>query len=240
MPNHYFEFKQFRVEQDQCAMKVCTDACLFGAWAATTINDFEIAPISILDIGAGTGLLSLMMAQVSSAQIDAVEIDSGAAHQAAANCKASPWRDQINVIHNQVQALEKNDKLYNFIISNPPFYEQNLKSPDANKNLAHHSAALSLQELLASVNKLLDLNGQFAVLLTYERKAQFLAMSEKEGFYVQKSTDVQQTPNHTYFRTMLLLSRTQAAVITDSIVIKINNIYSSEFRALITPYYLPF
>lgn len=240
MPNHYFEFKQFRVDQDQCAMKVCTDACLFGAWTAAIINDVEIAPTNILDIGTGTGLLSLMMAQVSSAQIDAVEIDSGAAIQTTANCKASPWKEQIKVIHNQVQALEKNDKLYDFIISNPPFYEQDLKSPDVYKNIAHHSDALTLKELLASVNKLLSQNGQFAVLLPFERKALFLAMAEKEGFYLVKSTDVQQTEKHLPFRTMLLFSRTQKTVKTDSMVIKMNNEYSPEFRALLTPYYLPF
>lgn len=240
MPNHYFEFKEFRVEQDQCAMKVCTDACLFGAWAASLINDFEITLKSILDIGTGTGLLSLMMAQATDASIDAVEMETGAATQAAANCKASPWTDRINVIHNQVQTLEKNDKLYDFIISNPPFYEQNLKSPDVNKNIAHHGEALTLKELLLSINQLLTPKGYFAVLLPFERKAPFIAMAENEGFYLQKSTDVQQTEKHPPFRTMLLFSRNQAVVKTDSMVIKFNHVYSPEFRALLTPYYLPF
>ncbi len=240
MPNHYFDFKQFRVNQEHCAMKVCTDACLFGAWAAKTVNDCEIAPKSILDIGAGTGLLSLMLAQTCSAQIDAVEIEAAAATEAAANCKASPWKDQINVIHHQVQALANNQKLYDLIISNPPFYEQDLKSPDTNKNLALHSQALTLKELLVSANQLLAEKGYFAVLLPFERKAIFVALAEKEGLYVQKSTDVQQTEKHAYFRTMLLLSRTETAVKTDKMIIKINNAYSAEFRALLTPFYLPF
>jgi tRNA1Val (adenine37-N6)-methyltransferase len=240
MPNHFFEFKQFRVDQDQCAMKVCTDACLFGAWAASTMSEFDIQSKSILDIGAGTGLLSLMLAQASSAQIDAIEMETGAATQAAANCNASPWKDRIKVIHLALQAFKKNEPLYDFIISNPPFYEQDLKSPDGNKNLAHHSEALTLNELIASIKQLLTQNGHFAVLLPFERKIQFISMAEKLGFYVQKCTDVQQTPKHSYFRTMLLLHRTQVAVKTDSIVIKNNNEYSSAFRALLTPYYLPF
>lgn len=240
MPNHYFEFKQFRVDQDQCAMKVCTDACLFGAWAGSTINDFDIAPKSIMDIGAGTGLLSLMIAQTCTAQIDAVEIETGAAIQAAANCKASPWKDRINLIHLALQAVKKNEPLYDFIICNPPFYEQDLKSPDSNKNLALHSQALTLKELLVSVNKLLCEKGKFALLLPFERKTIFLSMAENEGFYLQKCTDVQQTEKHPHFRTMLLLSRKNSAVKTDSMAIKINNEYSSEFRALLTPYYLPF
>jgi tRNA1Val (adenine37-N6)-methyltransferase len=139
-----------------------------------------------------------------------------------------------------VQALVKNDKLYDFIISNPPFYEQDLRSPDSNKNLALHSEALTLKELLVSANKLLAEKGHFAVLLPFERKAIFIALAEKEGLYVQKSTDIQQTEKHAYFRTMLLLSRTETAVHTDSMIIKVNNAYSSEFRALLTPYYLPF
>ncbi len=240
MPNHYFEFKAFRVEQDQCAMKVCTDACLFGAWTAAIINEFEIAPKSILDIGAGTGLLSLMLAQACSAQIDAIEMETGAATQAAANCKASPWKDRINVIPLALQAFKKNEPLYDLIISNPPFYEQDLKSPNSNKNLAHHSEALTLKELIASVKQLLTPYGYFAVLLPFERKAPFIAMAEKEDFYVQECTDVHQTEKHPPFRTMLLLSSAQATIKTNSITIKINKEYSPEFRALLTPYYLPF
>lgn len=212
MPNHYFEFKEFRVEQDQCAMKVCTDACLFGAWTAAIINEFEIAPTNILDIGAGTGLLSLMLAQACSAQIDAIEMETGAATQAAANCKASPWKDRINVIPLALQAFKKNEPLYDFIISNPPFYEQDLKSPNSNKNLAHHSEALTLKELIASIKQLLTQNGYFAVLLPFERKAPFIAMAEMEGFYVQASTDVHQTEKHPPFRTMLLLRSSTTAI----------------------------
>ncbi|MEI6265497.1 MAG: methyltransferase [Sphingobacteriia bacterium] len=240
MPNHYFEFKQFRVEQDQCAMKVCTDACLFGAWTASILNSFEIAPTSILDIGAGTGLLSLMLAQAGSAQIDAIEMETGAAIQAAANCKASPWKDRINVVPLALQDFKKKEPFYDLIISNPPFYEQDLKSPNTNKNIAHHSEALTLNELIVSVKQLLTDGGHFAVLLPFERKAPFLAMAEKQGFYLHQSTDVHQTEKHSPFRTMLLLSRTQARIKTDSIIIKINKEYSPKFRQLLTPYYLPF
>ncbi len=240
MRNHYFEFKEFRVEQDQCAMKVCTDACLFGAWAASYINEFETNPTSILDIGAGTGLLSLILAQACSAKIDAIEIETGAATQAAVNVKASPWKDRINMIQLDLQSFKKNEPLYDFIISNPPFYEQDLKSPNANKNIAHHSEGLTYNELIASVKQILSPKGNFAVLLPFERKATFLAMAEKEGFYVKESTDVHQTEKHPPFRTMLLLSSSPTEIKTNSIVIKINNEYSSEFRALLTPYYLPF
>jgi tRNA1Val (adenine37-N6)-methyltransferase len=240
MPNHYFEFKQFRVEQDQCAMKVCTDACLFGAWTVSKMKELNIDAKSVLDIGTGTGLLSLMMAQSNEAIIDAVEIESGAAIQAAANFQLSKWNHRLKVIHANVQSLHDSTPCYDFIISNPPFYEQDLKSPDSNKNLAHHSAALGLEAFAASVNTLLHPNGYFAVLLPYNRKAIFLTIAENQGFFLAESMDVQQTENHPHFRTMMLLSRKKQAAKNSSMIIKINNAYSPAFRALLTPYYLPF
>jgi tRNA1Val (adenine37-N6)-methyltransferase len=240
MPNHYFEFKEFRVEQDQCAMKVCTDACLFGAWVVSKLKEHHIEANNILDIGTGTGLLSLMLAQSNDAIIDAVEIESGAAIQAAANFQSSTWNDRLKVIHADVQSLIDSKPGYDFIISNPPFYEQDLKSPDSNKNLAHHSAALGLAAFAESVNALLHPNGYFAVLLPYNRKAQFLKIAENLGFYLAESTDVQQTQNHPHFRTMMVLRRKKQTAKNSSMIIKINNTYSPAFRALLTPYYLPF
>lgn len=240
MPNHYFEFKQFRVEQDQCAMKVCTDACLFGAWTVSKLKEYPIEANNILDIGTGTGLLSLMLAQSTDAQIDAIEIESGAATQAAANFQLSTWNDRLHVIHADVQSFLDSKLCYDFIISNPPFYEQDLKSPNSNRNLAHHSVALGLEAFAQSVNALLHPNGYFAVLLPYNRKAIFLTIAENQGFYLAESMDVQQTENHAFFRTMMLFNRKKQVPKSSSISIKINQAYSPEFRSLLTPYYLPF
>jgi len=110
MSNTYFRFKQFTIHQDRCAMKVCTDACLFGAWLAEKVNGWQLADISILDLGAGTGLLSLMLAQQNTARIDAVELDENAAEQAAENFDTSPWRNRLQVIQGDIRTVHLGKK----------------------------------------------------------------------------------------------------------------------------------
>ncbi|MBA4166660.1 MAG: methyltransferase, partial [Chitinophagaceae bacterium] len=147
MPNSYFRFRRFTVWQDRCAMKVCTDACLFGAWLANEVHD----AVHVLDIGTGTGLLSLMFAQNSSASVNALEIDKDASVQAAENFNSSPWAYRLKVIDKSVQdytAAFPGTSLYDLVFSNPPFYSNDLKSSDSRRNLAQHSEALSLEELV--------------------------------------------------------------------------------------------
>src|SRR6476620_3970566 len=139
MSNTYFRFRQFTVHQERTAMKVCTDACLFGAWVASEIRNEDLE--RVLDIGAGTGLLSLMIAQNSDAVIDAVEIDDHAYSQVVDNFSSSPWNDRLRVHHCSVQQFEPGCK-YDLVISNPPFYEHSLRSPDSKKNMAMHSTHL--------------------------------------------------------------------------------------------------
>lgn len=118
MPNTYFQFKQFRIDQDQTAMKVTTEACILGAWV-----DEQIPPQTVLDIGTGTGLLALMLAQkFPQAEIDAVEIDQGAFTQAHANFHSSPWPERLQVFHQRIQDFDPGKK-YDLIISNPPFFK---------------------------------------------------------------------------------------------------------------------
>ena len=140
------------IQQDKCSMKVCTDSCLFGAWVASLIEKKEINPETILDIGTGTGLLSLMLAQKTNAGIDAVEIDSNAFEQAKENILFSPWKDQIKIFNADIKQWNAPTK-YDLIISNPPFYENDLLPEDDGKNISKHSAALNLEELFATRNK---------------------------------------------------------------------------------------
>jgi tRNA1Val (adenine37-N6)-methyltransferase len=239
MANTFFRFKQFTVEQEHCAMKVCTDACLFGAWIAS-VTQHTTSPIhKILDIGSGTGLLSLMAAQENpNALIDAIEIDPDAATQSQQNFQGSPWKERLTSIQGDVKQIVLPAK-YDLIISNPPFFENDLKSDAAKRNLALHSDALSLEELLTAIKNNLTDAGRFAVLLPYHRSAAFEEMAIGEKFYPEEKVLVKQTPKHPYFRSMLLFSTQQSGTIEKEMVIKDEfNDYSKAFIQLLKNYYL--
>jgi tRNA1Val (adenine37-N6)-methyltransferase len=218
-------------------MKVCTDACLFGAWVARSVVSSEWPVGSILDIGSGTGLLSLMLAQQTVAQIDAIEMDEAAAEQAGDNFENSVWKDRLQVITGDAKLMHLGKK-YELIISNPPFFENDLKSEDAKKNLALHSEQLSLQDLLLIIKSHLALNGKFAVLLPYHRKNAFVQSATNEGFFLEEVVSVKQTPKHTYFRSMLLFSAVEVPLVDKEIIIREGEVYSNKFNNLLKDYYL--
>jgi tRNA1Val (adenine37-N6)-methyltransferase len=235
MPNNYFQFKQFTVFQDKCAMKVCTDACLFGALVANC----PPPTANCLDIGTGTGLLSLMIAQKDTlAKIDAVEIDNAAAEQAKQNFSASPWAERMHVFNTDILSFKPNKK-YDNIISNPPFFEDDLKSPDQVKNNAKHDTALSLIELLQIVQMHLNEDGLFAVLLPYHRVNYFIEEADNTGLYLTKQILVKQTGTHDFFRGILFFSKTKNLLQNTEITIKDNKEkYTTEFTTALKDYYL--
>ena len=218
-------------------MKVCTDACLFGAWVAQKVAGWQILDGSILDIGTGTGLLSLMLAQQTSAQIDAIEMDEAAAEQAADNFEDSPWEARLQVITGDAKLLHLGKK-YDLIISNPPFFENDLKTGDAKRNLALHSEQLSLQELMLVIKSHLAVKGKFAVLLPYHRKDEFVQICADAGFFLTESISAKQTPKHTYFRAMLLFSAVEVALVEKETIIREGETYSNKFIDLLKDYYL--
>ena len=237
MSNTYFRFKQFTVHQKDCAMKVCTDACLFGAWVAEGITKWGLPVNHILDIGTGTGLLSLMLAQKTQARIDAVELDEKAAAQAGDNFEDTEWKNQLQVIQADIRNVHLGRK-YDFILSNPPFFENDLKSENEQRNLALHSKELSFPELLKLIKNLLNENGKFALLLPAHRKDGFIQLASEQGYYPEEILMVKQTPVHAFFRAMLLFSGTGLATRYQEMVIRENDQYSNEFTQLLQEYYL--
>lgn len=218
-------------------MKVCTDACLFGAWVAEQVQSKKGDLRSILDIGAGTGLLSLMLAQKTNAQIDAIELDQRAAEQAAENFANSPWLERLQVIQGDARFLQLKKK-YDLIISNPPFFENDLKSSNKERNLALHSEELSFRSLTEIVENNLGNQGLFAVLLPFPRKEEMIDLAEKKGLLVQEAVSVKQSDTHPYFRTMLLFNRTATTGIHTSVTIREKEKYSAIFTKLLADYYL--
>jgi tRNA1Val (adenine37-N6)-methyltransferase len=220
-------------------MKVCTDACLFGAWISEEVKSKNSKVKSVLDIGTGTGLLSLMFAQKNiQTIIDAVEIDEAAAQQARENFEASPWKERLQIYSTSIK-LFISEKKYDLIISNPPFFENDLKSNNAKRNLALHSDELSLEELLVAITKFLKEDGSFAVLLPYHRTEQFINLATHCSFHLIEKVLIKQTPKHHYFRSILLFSKESTHTKESEIIIQNDEgKYTEEFVQLLKDYYL--
>ena len=236
MPDYYFQFKQFSIQQDKCAMKVCTDACILGAFTANKMNGPVIK--NTLDIGSGTGLLSLMLAQKINTTIDSIEINQDAAKQAAENISGSPWSENIRVIHISLQDFTPRKK-YDLIICNPPFYENDLKSNDEIKNVAKHDTTLKLDELISFVKKYLDIEGNFFLLLPFHRTAYLDRAANDHGLFIHEKLLVKQSPTHNYFRSITMLSKNkpETVIINELIVHDSERQYTPMFQALLKDYY---
>ena len=221
-------------------MKVCTDACLFGAWAAA---DAQMQSAKkILDIGSGTGLLSLMLAQQSAAHITAIEIEDGAFEQTKTNFDLCPWKDRLNAIHSSIQTYASNNKqnLFDCIITNPPFYEGDLTSPDSTKNLAAHSTALPWDELVKSVANLLQENGAWYVLVPTLRAYTMQKLALNDGLQLSEECLMYNDAKHLPIRAMLKFVKQKEAVIQrKKIIIKnADQSYTAEFSNYLKDYYL--
>jgi tRNA1Val (adenine37-N6)-methyltransferase len=234
LPNNYFQFKEFTIFQDKCALKVSTEACIFGAYLPKNA-------IKVLDIGTGTGLLSLMYAQKSQAQITAVEIDSNAAQQATFNVKNSNWHNKITVIESDIVAFSKQtNQKFDLIISNPPFYQQSLLSNAIENNIAKHAATLSLIDLAKIIPILLEQNGRFYVLLPKFESEILKKMLLSQHFHVIDELLVRTTEEKSIFRIITGFSKSNSKTISEpkTLLIKENNSYTDTFKNLLQDYYL--
>ena len=234
MPNDHFAFKQFKVVQSACAQKVSTDACLFGAWVAK----YSGARQSVLDVGAGTGLLMLMLAQKLDAVIDGIEIADNCAIQAKENIEASPWSHRLSILHADARKYAF-EKKYELVISNPPFYENQLRSPDPARNIAWHSHELNLAELTGLASRVLTTDGIFCLLLPYSRKEEILDITSKQNFHAERILTVKHTRNHHAGRCMFILSKRALPNVEETLEIKNEDgSYSDAFIELRGDYYL--
>ncbi len=199
-----FKFKQFAVVQDQCAQKIGTDAVLLGAW----VNPID-KPYSILDIGTGTGVIALMMAQrFSSAQVDAMEIDDAAFEQATSNFENSPFADRLHCYHASFQEFyEEVEERYNLIVSNPPYFDGNLKRDDQiidiKRQQARFDDALPFEELVYGVYKLLETDGTFACIIPSDREIEFLKITTHFQLFATRRTYVKGTESSPVKRVLM-------------------------------------
>lgn len=233
MANDYFQFKQFLIHQGDCAMKVTTEGCLFGALA------FAEQPKRILDIGTGTGLLALMLAQkYPKAEIQAVEFDQSAFDQAKANFTLSQWSDNLRVGQAAIQSYQTKEQ-FDLIICNPPFFANSLRSDQKSKNLAIHDSSLSQHDLAHCINELLAKGGVFWVLYPEREALMFRDEAERKGLFLNKAITVLNHPKSMVFRIVQQFSFEDKKVISSELIIKDQEgSYTQDFEQLLSPYYL--
>ncbi len=201
MSNPFFRFKQFTVFHDRCAMKVGTDGVLLGAW----VPDGPYR--RILDVGTGTGLIALMMAQrYKDASVDAVEVDEDAALQARDNVMASPFRERVRVWHKDFMEFESHEA-YDLIVSNPPFYADDLKNPDPQRSMARHSGSLNYESLLERSFGMLSMEGQIALVVPSQCRPLVLSAAFRNHLEILRETVVRTKSGKPAKRLLLLLSR---------------------------------
>jgi len=235
MANNYFKFKQFTIHQDKCAMKVGTDGVLIGAWA--TCENAE----KVLDIGTGTGLIALMIAQRSNALIDAIEIDENACEQAQENFHKSIWENRINLIHQSFQDfVHETDKKYDLIVTNPPYFQNSLVAQDDQRTKARHNSELELYDILDGAEKLLSINGTLSIILPYIEGVLFIAKAAEHGLYCVRQTNVIPKPKSPIKRLLLEFQRQKKILVDQDLVIELENRheYSENYKNLTRDFYL--
>lgn len=234
MPNPYFSFKQFTVFHDKCAMKVGIDGVLLGTWANTENAN------SILDIGTGTALIALMLAQRSSAVIDAIDIDKDAIIQATENIQNSKWSNRIKPhLASLQQFSQSTQNKYDLIVSNPPYFVNSLKTPVQNRTTARHTDSLSHEELIVSSKPLLNENGRLCIILPVNEAIQCIDFAQSQGLYCSKKVIVFPKPDSEPKRLLVEFQTTESETKISELTIEIErHKYSIEFSTLAKDFYL--
>ena len=234
-----FKFKEFSIHQDKTAMKIGTDAVLLGAWVFLE-NEID----SILDVGSGTGIIALMLAQRSFAlTIDAVEIDNDAYEQTVTNFENSNWGDRLYCYHSSFQnfaeEIAEEDENYDLIISNPPFYTDEFESENDARNKARFTSSLSFNELLKGVSKILSKKGKFAVIIPFKEEQVFVELAKENNLFLNRVCHVKGNPSSAFKRSLLEFSFEDKKLIKENLTIEIKrHQYTDEYINLTKDFYL--
>lgn len=234
-----FKFKEFSIHQDKTAMKIGTDAVLLGAWVFLE-NEID----SILDVGSGTGIIALMLAQRSFAlTIDAVEIDNDAYEQTVTNFENSNWGDRLYCYHSSFQnfadEIAEEDETYDLIISNPPFYTDEFESKNDARNKARFTTSLSFNELLKGVSKILSKKGKFAVIIPFKEEQGFVKLAKENNLFLNRVCHVKGNPSSAFKRSLLEFSFEDKKLKKENLTIEIKrHQYTDEYINLTKDFYL--
>jgi tRNA1Val (adenine37-N6)-methyltransferase len=238
MPNDSFEFKKFKIKQDKCAMRVSTDAVLLGAWVSPA------GIKTILDIGTGTGVIALMLAQKSDAKITAIDIDKDSTEQARLNVQESIFADKVEVKHCSLQQMaQESTGKFHLIVTNPPYFIDSLKNPKDNRTIARHTDALPFDDLIACVKKLLDDKGKFCLILPKTEALIFREKAETKGLYLSKLLRIRtRMEKDSEKRHLMQFEFKQSEFSEATLVIEADSHrnYTQEYKELTKDYYLNF
>lgn len=233
MSNSYFQFKQFAVWHNECAMRVGTDGVLLGAW--TKVSDVK----NVLDVGTGSGLIALMIAQRNmDADITGIELDKSAALQAQKNINNSPWKRRINIIYGDYKRFVANKK-FDLIVSNPPYFSDSLKSPENERNTARHTDNLQYDDLIYKSAALLTSNGQLSIIIPTVVKDIVKEIASNCHLYLTRQTDVRTVAGAVPKRTLLNFSFNESECDRGDLTIELSrHVYTKEYIDLTKDYYL--
>lgn len=233
--NNYFRFKQFTIIQELSAMKVGVDGVILGAWVNLTGIQ------TVLDVGTGTGLLAMMIAQRSKTSVTAIDIDEPSCREAEQNVNNSPWAGRIRVNHISYQEMARHDKLkFDAIVSNPPYFVNSSRPEDTRRSNARHDVNLSFPEFISCSHQLLLPGGTISVILPADTAGFFVNTAREQGFYLNRITRIRHFPDKPFHRYLMEFSQRNTPVAESILTIDSGSGFTEEYRDLTRDFYLAF